>query len=227
MTFSDRMNIFRNHSGISLVEILASVAILSMTLVLSINLSDTKNKVLNKSESSLGVRGIEDGVVAAVEMVGLEIISKKKCSSASSVLNNLLGSGLGNLKLVDLTSKETASLPGYMAKRCRRSQSSSQTGFVFCKKVKPIKTSDFPFLQRNTVVIEGAYFYKNDPQLGKYANCSSIDMDNPNHMPGGDFYYNIAIGKNQDIGKGIKMGAKRRYRYLRADNKLLTGLTGK
>lgn len=217
----------KNH-GLSIVELLVALFIFGTTTVVTTKISDTKNQMIAKTSTENQSREIEHAAIAKIQEIGIEIIKSGKCDDQLK-LNNEFGKKHYRIKFENLTVKEKKSLPDEMQKRCRDTIYVGSKKFSFCKKITASKEaikSLWPNAKNASyklVVIEGAYFYKQNPVYAQSTTCATIknnkNKDNfANHPWGGDFYYSLATIKRSELKKGQKMTFRRNYRYLPADD---------
>ena len=216
-------------AGLSLPEVLISILLVGISIGSSIELSSVNFHLDSKTRSSIGLRGVEESVLALIEFAGMEVYRNSFCGSAAkNEFINTLKNDSDSFTILKPDEKDLMLLPEVMRERCKNEKNDVSRGITHCFRVltkdyaekKPINEYLVPFLKRNTVILEAAYIFKQHPNYPVTCRGKKIKFKDKDtsQILGGDLYYNLAYGPTkQTIAKSSTLVVKRNYRYLRAD----------
>lgn len=205
--------------GTSVVEGLVAAGILGVSLYIAITLGSTKVEIDAKSNALGGILGLEDAAVSDIELMALDFIhdAATVCGNGSQYFEKKMAKPASGLRFDVVSNSVKSKMPKTIRKQCDDAVSSSAQSFSFCRMLID-SSGAYDFLKKYTVVMRGAYFYKDTPSHKSYKSCSYIksNVNSRLVLSGADFYYEMIVVKNTELLKEKpKFSSRKRYKYLR------------
>lgn len=205
--------------GASVLEGLVAAGILGVSLYIAMTMGSAKIEIDAKSNTLGGVLSVEDAAVSDIELMALNFIhdSNISCGNAREYLEKKMMNSNSGLKFTTLPKSIKAKMPQSIRSQCENKVVSSRQSFSFCRLLSDSNGSH-DFLKKYTVIMRGAYFYKDTPSHESYQSCNYIksNVNSRLVLSGADFYYEMIVVKNTELTKQKpKFTSRKRYKYLR------------